>query len=162
MASTLSSLILVKNCQNIWAKTHVHSEISWMTWITELFLSNSTLDISSFSSSEWTTQSSIHRHRWCGCLPQPEIQGHSHASKLWLWGSLFHGFLTLTLPGPSAGVSGSLDSYCSLKPLCSGMGEVVLARTSPTLLPPSPRTVLSLSCFKVLQCINCRDWHFKS
>ena len=88
--------------------------------------------------------------------------------------------LTLTLPGPSAGVSGSLDSYCSLKPLCSGMGEVgsaryeyvryvsgsldsycslkalcsgmgevVPARTSPTLLPPSPRTVLSLSCFVV-------------
>ena len=70
--------------------------------------------------------------------------------------------LTLTLPGPSAGVSGSLDSYCSLKPLCSGMGEVVPARTSPTLLSPSPRTVLSLSCFKVLQCINCRDWHYKS
>ena len=65
--------------------------------------------------------------------------------------------LTLTLPGPSAGMSGSLDSYCSLKPLCSGMGEVVPARTSPTLLPPSPRTVLSLSCFKVLQCINCHD-----
>ena len=43
--------------------------------------------------------------------------------------------LTLTLPGPSAGVSGSLDSYCSLKPLSSGMGEVVPARTSPTLLP---------------------------
>ena len=43
--------------------------------------------------------------------------------------------LTLTLPGPSAGVSGSLDSYCSLKPLCSGMGEVVPARTSLTLLP---------------------------
>ena len=35
------------------------------------------------------------------------------------------------------------DSYCSLKPLCSGMGEVVPARTSLTLLPPSPRTVLS-------------------
>ena len=70
--------------------------------------------------------------------------------------------LTLTLPGPSAGVSGSLDSYCSLKPLCSGMGEVVPARTSLTLLPPSPRTVLSLSCFKVSQCINCRDWHSKS
>ena len=61
------------------------------------------------------------------------------------------GTLTLTLPGPSAGVSESLDSYCSLKPLCSGMGEVVPARTSPTLLPPrtsptllppSPRTVL--------------------
>ena len=69
--------------------------------------------------------------------------------------------ITFTLPGPSAGVSGSLDSYCSLKPLCSGMGEVVPARTSPTLLPPSPRTVLSLSGFKVSQCINCRDWHFK-
>ena len=54
------------------------------------------------------------------------------------------------------------DSYCSLKPLCSGMGEVVPARTSPTLLPPYPRTVLSLSCFKVSQCINCRDWHCKS
>ena len=54
------------------------------------------------------------------------------------------------------------DSYCSLKPLCSGMGEVVPARTSPTLLPPSPRTVLSLSCFKVSQCINCREWHCKS
>ena len=52
---------------------------------------------------------------------------------------------------------GSLDSYCSLKPLCSGMGEVVPARASPTLLPPSPCTVLSLSCFKVLQCINFRD-----
>ena len=37
--------------------------------------------------------------------------------------------LTLTLPGPSAAVSGSLDSYCSIKPLCSGMGEVVPART---------------------------------
>ena len=69
----------------------------------------------------------------------------------------FKNILTLTLPGPSAGVSGSLDSYCSLKPLCSGMGEVVPARTSQTLLPPSPRTVLSLPCFKVLQCINCRD-----
>ena len=71
--------------------------------------------------------------------------------------TIMYSGLTLTLPGPSAGVSGSLDSYCSLKPLCSGMGEVVPARTSPTLLPPSPRTVLSLSCFKVSQCINCRD-----
>ena len=68
--------------------------------------------------------------------------------------SPLRGLLTLTLPGPSAGVSGSLDSYCSLKPLCSGMGEVVPARTSPTLLPPSPRTVLSLSCFKVSQCMT--------
>ena len=67
------------------------------------------------------------------------------------------GVITLTLPGPTAGVSGSLDSYCSLKPLCSGMGEVVPVRTLLTLLPPSPRTVLLLSSFKVLQCINCRD-----
>ena len=74
---------------------------------------------------------------------------------------MVYDILTLTLPGPSAGVSGSLDSYCSLKPLCSGMGEVVPARTSPTPLPPSPRTVLSISCFKVSQCINCHDWHFK-
>ena len=36
-------------------------------------------------------------------------------------------------------------SYCSLKPLCSGMGEVVPARTSPTLHPPSPPTVHQLS-----------------
>ena len=68
--------------------------------------------------------------------------------------------LTLKVPGPSAGMGESLDSYCSLKPLCSGMGEVVPARTLPTLLPPSPRSVLLLSCFKVSQCINCRDWHF--
>ena len=83
-----------------------------------------------------------------------------------LWSYIYYklhpAMLTLTLPSPSAGVSGSLDSYCSLKPLCSGMGEVVPARTSPTLLPPAPRTVLSLSCFKVSQCINCRDWHCKS
>ena len=49
------------------------------------------------------------------------------------------------------------DSYCSLKPLWSGMGEVVPARTSPTLHPPSPPTVLKLSSLKVSQCINCRD-----
>ena len=34
------------------------------------------------------------------------------------------------------------DSYCSLKPLWSCMGEVVPARTSPTLHPPSPPTML--------------------
>ena len=36
-------------------------------------------------------------------------------------------------------------SYCSLKPLRSGMGEVVAAHTSPTLHPPSPPTVHQLS-----------------
>ena len=36
-------------------------------------------------------------------------------------------------------------SYCSSKPLWSGMGEVVPARTSPTLHPPSPPTVHQLS-----------------
>ena len=36
------------------------------------------------------------------------------------------------------------NSYCSLKPLWSGMGEVVPARTSPTLHPPSPPTVHQL------------------
>ena len=41
------------------------------------------------------------------------------------------------------------DSYCSLKPLCSGMGEVVPARTSPTL-PPHP---LALCCnYPVSKC----------
>ena len=43
-----------------------------------------------------------------------------------------------------------------------GMGDVGSARYEPALLPPSPHTALSLSCFKVLQCINCRDWHCKS
>ena len=36
-------------------------------------------------------------------------------------------------------------SYCSLKPLWSGMDEVVPARTSPTLHPQSPPTVHQLS-----------------
>ena len=36
-------------------------------------------------------------------------------------------------------------SHCSLRPLWSGMGEVVLACTSPTLHPPSPPTVHQLS-----------------
>ena len=38
--------------------------------------------------------------------------------------------------------SGWISDYCSLKPLWSGMGEVVPARTSLTLHPPSPPTVL--------------------
>ena len=36
-------------------------------------------------------------------------------------------------------------SYCSLKPLWSGMGEVVPARTLPTLHPPSPQIVHQLA-----------------
>ena len=36
-------------------------------------------------------------------------------------------------------------SYCNFKILWSGMGEVVPARTSPTLHPPSPPTVHQLS-----------------
>ena len=36
-------------------------------------------------------------------------------------------------------------SYCSLKPLWSGMGEKVLAHTSLTLHPPSPPTEHQLS-----------------
>ena len=39
----------------------------------------------------------------------------------------------------------NFTSYCSLKPLWSGMGEVVPARTLPTLHPPSPPTVHQLS-----------------
>ena len=76
--------------------------------------------------------------------PNQRRYNENHAwpsMKVFLWWSsqklLHHSTLTLTLPGPSAGVTGSLDSYCSLKPLCSGMGEVVPARTSPTLLPHS-------------------------
>ena len=40
---------------------------------------------------------------------------------------------------------GNFTSYCSLKPLWSGMGKVVPARTSQTLHPPSPPTVHQLS-----------------
>ena len=36
---------------------------------------------------------------------------------------MFVFLLTLTLPGPSAGVSGSLDSYCSFKTLMLGHGR---------------------------------------
>ena len=36
-------------------------------------------------------------------------------------------------------------SYCGLKPVWSGMGEVVPARTSLTLHPPSPPTIHQLS-----------------
>ena len=44
-------------------------------------------------------------------------------------------------------------SYCSLKPLWSGMGEVVPARTSPTLHPPIPShcaSIVATSTLRVL------------
>ena len=41
--------------------------------------------------------------------------------------------------------------YCSLKPLWSGMGEVVPACTSPTLHPPSPPTVHQLLWLSLLE-----------
>ena len=49
------------------------------------------------------------------------------------------------------------DSYCSLKPLWSTMRDVVPARTSPPLHPPSPPTLLWLPSLKVSQYINCCD-----
>ena len=43
------------------------------------------------------------------------------------------------------------DSYCSIKPSCSGMVEVVPARTSPTLLPHP----LALCCdYPVSKCLS--------
>ena len=45
----------------------------------------------------------------------------------------------------------TFTSYSSLKPLWSGMGEVVPARTSPTLHPPSPPTVHQLSWLALLE-----------
>ena len=48
----------------------------------------------------------------------------------------------------------NFTSYCSLKPLWSGLGEVVPAHTSPTLHPPSPPTVHQLSQqIKPLMCV---------
>ena len=47
--------------------------------------------------------------------------------------------ITLTLPGPSAGVSGSLDSYCSLKgrivqaTVCCKVGAAALVHLRPVL-----------------------------
>ena len=50
-------------------------------------------------------------------------------------------------PSPILCFSVLVTSYCSLEPLWSGMGEVVPARTSPTLRPPSPPTVsVTLLC----------------
>ena len=63
----------------------------------------------------------------------PLIPGHTHSKHLFPLTLKVLNFWKFT-------------SYCSLKPLWSGMGEVVPARTSPTLHPhPLPL------------CINCRD-----
>ena len=43
------------------------------------------------------------------------------------------------------------SSYCSLKPLWSGMGEVVPARTLPTLHPPSPPYCASIVATSTLR-----------
>ena len=58
------------------------------------------------------------------------------------WGSKEYSALLLTLKVLNFW---KFTNYCSLKPLWSGMGEVVPARTSPTLHPPSPSTVHQLS-----------------
>ena len=53
----------------------------------------------------------------------------------------------------------NFTSYCSLKPLWSGMGEVVPARTSPTLHPPSPPTVHQLSWLVLQELIITQKLH---
>ena len=53
------------------------------------------------------------------------------------------------------------SSYCSLKPLRSGMGEVVPARTSPTLHPPSPPTVHQFSWLALWELIAVMDIWWK-
>ena len=50
-------------------------------------------------------------------------------------------------------------SYCSLKPLWSGIGEAVPACTSPTLHPPSPPTVHQLSRLALLRVNNALEEH---
>ena len=68
-------------------------------------------------------------------------RGRIHSLKtrtFWLWSVCI--FLTLKVLN-----FWKCTSYCSLKPLWSGMGEVVPARTSPTLHTPSPPTVHQLS-----------------
>ena len=49
-------------------------------------------------------------------------------------------------------------SYCSLKPLWSGMGEVVPVRTSPTLHPPSLPTVHQLSRLALKELVCLHKW----
>ena len=56
----------------------------------------------------------------------------------------YYQLLTLKLPGLYAGMGGSLTVTV---PLCSGMGEVVPARTLPTLLPHP----LALCCHYLFQ-----------
>ena len=148
----MTSIITAKRTSHYsvltWPKLALDTERLYRNWWKILLALNSVLSMKKMEENMW--------HVHVKKVPRKYFHGLSSPK------GFQRNNLTLTLPGLSAGMSGSLDSYCSLKPLCSGMGEVVPARTSPTLLPPSPCTVLSLSCFKVSQCINCRDWHFKS
>ena len=59
-------------------------------------------------------------------------------------------------------MSGSWTVTVAYNPYGPAWGEVVLARSSLTLHPPSPPTVLWLSCLKVSQCINYCDYPFTS
>ena len=76
------------------------------------------------------------RRLWVWIPPRTKFSGVSDLKKVLTLKVLNFWTFTYTWSG------WIFDSYCSLKPLCSGMGEVVPARTSPTLPPPSPRTVL--------------------
>ena len=80
-------------------------------------------------------------HVWPYCLLHACLQIYDKPSRHFLSGAYvsMHG-LTLKVLN-----FWKFSSYRSLKPLWSGMGEVVPARTSPTLHPPSPPTVHQLS-----------------
>ena len=121
-AVTTVPSVTVFTCMN------VHSFDKWMRY----FESNQL----------WTLHNFMHRKlASCTCLYQiPSLPSTTYLYLIsWNWLTLkvlnFWKFMYKW----SRWIS---DSYCSLKPLWSGMGEVVLARTSPTLPPPSPPTVL--------------------
>ena len=83
--------------------------------------------------------------------------GYTRLSSKTNWG-VKYGYCTLTVTLNVLNFW-KLTSYCSLKPLWSGMGEVVPSRTSPTLHPPSPPTVhpivaTSTLRVKLKQCIH--------
>ena len=73
--------------------------------------------------------------------------GSGAAWLLFSWGERERGWMSRRLLSGTLKVLNfwKITSYCNLKPLWSGMGEVVPARSSPTLHPPSPPTVHQLS-----------------